>query len=128
MYADFVYVGLRRAEAGGLENRRRSLLYAAIAATLYASVIASASRAGTLLVTLEILAIVLLAPRRSRLSLRNRALTLGLITGFALLFTAVVGWDTLWRRFFQPDPYAVRREFLQASLALIRDRPWVGFG
>src|SRR5260370_19565738 len=116
MYADFVYVGLRRAEAGGLENRRRSLLYAAIAATLYASVIASASRAGTLLVTLEILAVVLLAPRRNRLSLRNRALTLGLITGFALLFTAAVRWDALSRSCFQPDPSCLPPGFLLVSL------------
>jgi O-antigen ligase len=127
-YAGFIELVLPLAVVGALDDRRRLLPYAAIAATLYASVIASASRAGTLLVTLEILAVVLLAPRRNRLSLRNRALTLGLITGFALLFTAVVGWDTLWRRFFQPDPYAVRREFLQSSLAMIRDRPWMGFG
>ena len=72
-YAGFIELVLPLAVVGALEDRRRLLLCAAIAATLYASVIAAASRAGTVLVTLEILAIVLLAPRRNRLSLRNRA-------------------------------------------------------
>jgi O-antigen polymerase len=31
-------------------------------------------------------------------------------------------------RFLQSDPYAVRREFLRSSLAMIGDRPWMGFG
>jgi O-antigen ligase len=127
-YAGFIELVLPLAVVGALEDRRRLLGYAAIAATLYASVIAAASRAGTVLVTLEVLAIVLLAPRRNRPTLRNRTIALGLITGLAVLFTAVVGWDTLWRRFLQADPYAVRREFLQSSLAMIRDRPWMGFG
>jgi O-antigen ligase len=121
-YAGFIELVLPLAVVGALEDRRRMLSYAAIAATLYASVIASASRAGTLLVSIEILAIFLLAPRR------NRVLTLALVTGFALLFTAVVGWDTLLHRFLQSDPYAVRREFLRSSLAMIGDRPWMGCG
>ena len=50
------------------------------------------------------------------------------MTGLALLLTAAVGWGALWQRFLQADPYAVRREFLQSSLAMIRDRPWMGFG
>jgi O-antigen ligase len=121
-YAGFIELVLPLAVVGALENRQRVLSYAAMAATLYASVIVSASRAGTVLVSAEILAICLLAPRR------NRGLALGLVTGFALLFIAVVGWDTLLHRFLQSDPYAVRREFLQSSLAMIRDRPWMGFG
>ena len=44
------------------------------------------------------------------------------------MFTAIAGWDVLWRRFLLPDPFAVRREFFQSSLAMIRDRPWMGFG
>jgi O-antigen ligase len=127
-YAGFIELVLPLAVVGALEDRQRMLSYAAIAAALYASVIVSASRVGTVLVSAEILAIFLLAPRRSQLSMRARGLTLALVTGFALLFTAVVGWQTLLHRFFQSDPYAVRREFLQSSLAMIRDRPWMGFG
>jgi O-antigen ligase len=50
------------------------------------------------------------------------------VTGLAVLFTAVVGWGTLWQRFLASDPYAVRHEFFHSSLAMIRDRPWMGFG
>ena len=127
-YAGFIELVLPLAVVGALDDRQKMLSYAAIAATLYASVVVSASRAGMVLVSAEILAIFLLAPRRHHTSIRNRLLMLALVTGLALLFTAVVGWDTLWHRFLQSDPYAVRREFLQSSLAMIRDRPWMGFG
>jgi hypothetical protein len=121
-YAAFVELVLPLAVVGALTDRRRMLACTVIAATLYASVIASASRAGTALVSAEILAIILLAPRR-----RNWK-SLALLGGLAIVFTAVVGWSTLWQRFLASDPYFVRREFLESSLAMIRDRPWMGFG
>ena len=120
-YAAFVEMVLPLAVVGALTNRRRMVAHAVIAAALYASVVASASRAGTALVSAEILAIFLLAPRRNRM-------TLALLGGLAIAFTAVVGWSTLWQRFLASEPYFVRREFLVSSLAMIRDRPWMGFG
>jgi len=46
----------------------------------------------------------------------------------ALVFVAVVGWAVLWSRFQDPDPFAGRREILRDTIALIRARPWSGFG
>jgi hypothetical protein len=104
---------------GALEDRRKAPAYAAMAAALYASVIAAASRTGAILVTAEILLIVFTARRRSR------ALTFGLLAAFAVLFTAIAGWDVLWRRFLLADPFSDRREFFLSSLAMIRDvLPW----
>jgi O-antigen ligase len=34
----------------------------------------------------------------------------------------------LWNRLSRPDPYAGRREMLDSTLDMIRDRPWTGFG
>jgi len=120
-YAGFVELILPLAVAGALRDRRRTLAYSCLAAALYATVIAAASRAGAILVTAEIVVIVFLASRR-------RLAVLGLLAAFALAFTAVAGWGTLWHRFLLPDPYAGRREFLQSSFMMIRDRPWMGFG
>ena len=49
---------------------------------------------------------------------------------FALagVFTAVVGWEVLWQRFQDPDPYRYRREMALSSVEMVRDRPWMGFG
>ncbi len=127
-FAGFIELILPLAVVGALEDRQKRLPYAAIAATLYASVIASASRAGMALVSAEVLTIFAVALLRGRATRRSLALTLGLLTGFALLLTGAVGWVALWQRFLLADPYAVRREFLQSSLAMIHDRPWMGFG
>jgi O-antigen ligase len=120
-YAGFVELILPLAAAGALRDRRRMLAYSCLAAALYATAIAAASRAGALLATGEIVVIVLLSSRR-------RLIVLGLLATLAIVFTGVAGWGTLWHRFLLPDPYAARREFLQSSLAMIRDRPWTGFG
>jgi O-antigen ligase len=45
-----------------------------------------------------------------------------------LVFSAIVGWETVWVRFWAPDPMAVRREFDISSLHMIAARPWCGFG
>jgi len=41
---------------------------------------------------------------------------------------AVVGWEPLYDRFMQKDPYQGRRELAISSLAMIRDKPLSGFG
>jgi O-antigen ligase len=41
---------------------------------------------------------------------------------------AVAGWDVIWKRLQEPNPYAVRKDFLLSSLEMVRDRPLTGFG
>src|ERR1022692_4701250 len=66
---------------------------------------------------------------------RNVASARRLIGMFAVLgvvcslaFTAVVGWTRLWERFQDPDPYRGRREMLTSAVAMVRAKPWTGFG
>ena len=123
-YAGFIELILPLAVVGALEGRGR-LTYAAMAAALYASVIVAASRVGAILVTAEILVIVLVASRRAGSRIRNSTFALAAL---AVLFTAIAGHEALWRRFLIADPFAERRAFLQSSLAMIGDRPGMGFG
>ena len=58
--------------------------------------------------------------RRHRIGLASIFLTATLV--------AVVGWEPLWNRFQEPDPYKGRRELAVSTLAMIRDRPLTGFG
>ena len=46
----------------------------------------------------------------------------------ALLFTAVVGWEVVWDRFKDPDPFRYRREMLASAVAMAEARPAMGFG
>jgi O-antigen ligase len=95
---------------------------------MYASVIASASRAGALLATIEVLVVLALALRKRLISRRRLGLAMVAILASAVVFTSVVGWRALLDRFKQPDPFVHRREMLQSSLAMARERPWTGFG
>ena len=127
-WAIFVEVVLPIALYEAFRRERRSLLYAGMAATLYASVIASSSRAGTVLTTAEIVAVAIL--------MAARGFTTGRAAGAAFLkmgllfaaFTAVVGWEHIWDRLRQPDPMQVRREFNISSLHMVEARPYTGTG
>lgn len=127
-YSTFVELILPLALWEALRDPRKAWSRGLMAGTLLASVVAGASRAGSILVTLEILLMLFLG-WRARLAERNLPVRAVAWTGlFGVAFVAVVGWEVLWQRFQEPDPYRGRREMLQSSLAMLRDRPWTGFG
>jgi hypothetical protein len=132
-YAQFVELALPIALWRSLRDRSHGWAYALAGGTLYASVIASASRAGSVICTAELLAILAIglirlrdpetgAPSRSATSM------LAIVPAIAIVFTMVVGWEHVWLRFQQQDPYVVRREFLVAAVDMAHQRPLTGFG
>jgi hypothetical protein len=126
-YAAFIEAVLPIAVYKALGRRGQSLLCATIAAALSASVIASASRAGSILATAEIL-VVVAGLQWARGGATGRAAGLSLLRMAVLFgaFTAVVGWQRVWDRFWVPDPMALRREFAISSLHMISAHPWFG--
>ena len=111
-----------------LVDRRHSSVYIAMAATMFAAVVAAVSRAGAVIVILELATILLLAWFRGLIpavSLRKKILQMAALS---MLLAAVVGWEVTLEKFREPEPYRVRRELLYSSLAMIADRPWTGFG
>ena len=44
------------------------------------------------------------------------------------VLTGVVGWEPLWKRLQEPNPYSVRKDLVLSSIAMVRDRPLTGFG
>jgi len=124
-YAAFIELLLPIALFEALAEPRRTLLGAAAAASMLASVFAGASRAGSVLVIAETAAVLLLASRRGLPGARKAFLSL---VTFALLFTAIAGVTHLWQRFQEPDPYRERRGMLISAVAMTSARPWTGFG
>jgi O-antigen ligase len=127
-YAAFAELLLPLALVETVRGRRRAILHALMAAVLYASVIASASRAGSILATLEVLAVLPLALWQGWISGPRLGVAMLKVAALAVVFTAVVGWRVLLDRFDQPDPFVHRREMLLSSLAMAKERPWLGFG
>jgi O-antigen ligase len=65
---------------------------------------------------------------RGHISGRTIGLSLLRIAVLFVVFTGVVGWDSVWKRLWASDPIAVRPELAMASLRMIRDHPWFGVG
>lgn len=122
-YAAFMELLLPLALVEAFGGHSRSFRYQAGAALMFASVIASGSRAGSLVVTVEVLIVGALCWRRNR-----STVTVFRLVALALVLTMVAGWALLWARFQDDDPLLGRREYLEASIEMFRQRPWTGFG
>jgi len=127
-YAAFIELVLPVALVTAMRERRRTLTFCLMAGVMYASVIASASRAGSVLVTAEALVLLGLGARRKWISGRGAGMVMAGVLGSAAVFSSIVGWGALLERFGQQDPFAHRREMLRSALAMARARPWLGFG
>jgi O-antigen ligase len=124
-YAALVELLLPAALALAFLHRRQAKGYLVLAAALVASVIASGSRAGTMIVLAEAALAFLLQARTGR-----RATGRGWLV-FAVLvpaFTLIAGYQYVWERFSDQDPFEFRREFVQSSAAMVRAEPLHGFG
>jgi hypothetical protein len=119
-YASFIALALPVGLYEMAKSTRQRWVYAVLSATLYASVVASGSRAGFLLNTAEIFLVVVLVGFNKRSIL--------LEAGLLVVFSAVVGWGFLFQRFQQEDPYAGRREIAAATVEMVRANPWHGYG
>jgi O-antigen ligase len=125
-YAAFIEVVLPIALYEALRRERGVLLYGAMAAALYASVIASASRSGTLLVTAEIVVVIAAMWLRGRASGRAVGMAAGIVVLACAAFVAVAGAGSLWARVQTPDP--VRPRIALDSLHMVAAHPWFGCG
>ena len=132
-YAQFVELALPIALWRALREGWRSWWYALAGGLLYASVIGSASRAGSVLCTAELLAMLAIGLVRLRdpetgLPTCSTTAILLIVPVLAAAFTLAVGWERVWLRFQENDPYLMRREFVVAAVDMARQRPLTGYG
>jgi O-antigen ligase len=119
-YASFIALALPAAAVEMLRHPRQRWFFALTVAVLYASVIAGASRAGFVLLTVELLVLFVL--------LRFSGRTLLAVAALSVAFGFVVGWESLYERLRIPDPYAGRQEVALATVQMLRANPWKGSG
>jgi O-antigen ligase len=119
-YAAFIALAIPSAAFEMLHHPRQRGFFVLTIAVLYTSVIAGASRAGFVLVTLEVLVLFAILKFSGRTVLAVGALMVA--------FGSVVGWETLYARLRIPDPYDGRREVAAATLQMFEASPGKGFG
>ncbi len=95
---------------------------------IVAGTITAASRAGFILVCVELaifLVIVTVARRREAKTIVT------VFGGLAVLIAtaaAIAGTEQILNRFADNDPYTIRRELVESTVQLVRERPWAGHG
>jgi O-antigen ligase len=101
---------------------RRETLYLVISATMLAAGLASASRAGAVLLILEAALVFILArpPAWRRL--------IPLFAAGVMALAVLAGGEVLIGRLQESDPFRDRSEIFAASLHMIEARPWSGYG
>jgi len=127
-YAAFVELLLPYAIYRAVAGEKRTLLYAVAVAALYASAIASTSRMGFILTTVEMVVTTFLVMRRRQIPLKRIQGGAFFFAALLIMLTIAAGPNIVVSRFSDSDKYAGRREYTEASIAMIKDRPLMGFG
>ena len=127
-FAAYIEVALGLAIAAAIWDRRRVLLWVLVAAALFASVVAAGSRAGVILSLLEFAVIPVAAFAHGWIPGRALARVALLSAAAGAALVAVAGWETIWKRFAESNPYALRADLVRSSLTMARERPLLGFG
>ena len=112
----------------GPRDPRRRLAWILVAGTMFASVVAASSRAGSILCLALLVALPVVAALRGWIGARDLARigALAIVSGGVLVM--VTGWETTWQRLQEANPYSLRADLLRSSIAMTRDRPLTGFG
>ena len=127
-FAAFLEPALGLAIAAAIGDRGRPLAWVLIAAALFAAVVAGGSRAGSAICLALLIVLPVFAYARGVISGRSLARVILLGAAAVCALVAVAGWQTIWERLQEPNPYALRAEMNRSSLAMVRDRPVTGFG
>ncbi|MCP5118475.1 MAG: O-antigen ligase family protein, partial [bacterium] len=127
-FAAFVELLVPLALWHAIRDPRHRFIYLGITAALVASVAASSSRAGTVLVLLEVAAVFLLVWKHE-MAARPRLIRGAAIASAMIVVGAFIAdWSLLLRRLTESDPLGYRPEIFESTFAMIAAKPWTGFG
>jgi O-antigen ligase len=127
-FAAFVEPALGLAIAAAIGDRSRPVRWVLVAAALFAAVVAAGSRTGSAICLALLIVVPVFAYFRGVLSAGSLVRVLVLGAGAVVALVAVAGWQTIWDRLQEANPYALRAELNRSSWNMIRERPTVGFG
>lgn len=128
-YAQFVELLMPVVLYRAFTDRQRAPLWLLGAGVLFAGVIASVSRAGVVLVAIEIFVVLGCAVWQRYLKRRTMLVAAGQIVGVALVWGTVAGWSGVLDRLLSLNPLEDWRvSYYESTIAMIRDFPVLGCG
>lgn len=110
---------------GGRESPVFGLLFFAV---LFAAGVASASRAGVILMGVEFLCALVIAVFRRRLAAGAGAAYAGGLVVLLAATSLIAGPGKILEHFQEKNPYSTRRQLLDSTVRMIEERPLAGSG
>jgi hypothetical protein len=109
-------------------DRKRRLAYIVVYAALFACMVTSLSRAGIVLAVLELLLFGFYCAIHGKITARS-LLKIGVpLVAMLVLFSLVVGWDSIEARLEERDNLQARGNLASSTVQMIRAQPVAGFG
>jgi O-antigen ligase len=125
--AAFVEMAVAPAVWEAMRRKTAHQFYAWSAVVMACAIWAVGSRSGSVIVTCELAGATLLSIRQAPISpsVRRRAFAFG---GAALFLIAGAGWQGIAARMSEPSRNDLLPIFTRATLRMVKERPWTGFG
>jgi O-antigen ligase len=128
-YCAFIELLMPAATWEALGARKAAPIFGVAAALMYASVIASQSRAGVIVATVEVLLLAIAAlVRGGRRKIGRSGKRTVVVLCLFLVVGSIAGADLVMERFEQKDEFAHRREYFWSSVDMAKLRPGLGYG
>ncbi len=97
-------------------------------AAMFAATLASGSRAGVLLVSMEFVVFLILMVVRRGMPVKSIAAIVAVVLVLMAGAALVAGTEKIRSRFEERNPFALRRNLIEATLKMIPLHPWFGSG
>ena len=127
-FAAFVETLLPISLFRAISEARSSYTYLGISAVLLAAVVVSASRGGLVIASAEIICVLILSHLQKPAAGRKITSLALVLAGVTAVLLAVVGFATVWQRFYAESWMLGRVQFAISTLHMIPVHPWIGWG
>jgi O-antigen ligase len=97
-------------------------------AVMFAATLTSASRAGVILVSAELVVFLALMVFQHRMPLKSAASVVAILLVLVAGASAIAGTEQTLNKFQDPNLYGVRQPLVDSTLKMIAQRPWTGSG
>ena len=111
-----------------ITDRRLRLLHATSATVMFCSIIASGSRAGAALATMEVLSALVVLQKKRPVTYRAATIAACQFLAVAALAVGLARWQNLQAGMERHGAEELRIDALKASVEMVRAHPWVGWG
>ena len=97
-------------------------------ALMFGAAVGASSRAGVLLLSLELVLALAIVAKRRLLPWRNLLLLSGGLLAMVSAASTLAGTQSIAEHFQEQSPYSIRQKLLKSTLRMVKEKPILGYG